>query len=276
MDITAGAPFPQRPADTSDAAPRRVPWTPRDVGIASLVFIAVFLFLPIPFVVPFAFSDTDSRPALIAALAGGIAVYAGIAYIVYRFVVAKYHGGLRELGVHTPSWSTFGWAAVAFVGALAVGAAYSGIINFFDIGALQQDCADQVPDSIRNDAVVLAITSAIAVLLAPPIEEAFFRGFAFGGLLRPWGLVPAVFVSGLMFGSAHLLGNPLLYKSLIQFALIGMVFALVYWKSGNLLSTITAHFTFNLLGVVAIAATSCEDTGAAVGAIALFRHWGFV
>jgi membrane protease YdiL (CAAX protease family) len=271
MDITADAPFPERPAASDDVAPYRVPWTPRDVFLATLVFIAVFIFLPIPFVVPFAFSDTDSRPALIAALIAGIAVYLGIAYIVYRVVVTKYRGGLRELGIHPPSWSTFGWAAVAFVGALAIGAAYSGIVNYFDIGALQQECADQVPESIRGDALVLAITSAIAVLLAPPIEEAFFRGFAFGGLLRPWGLVPAVFVSGMMFGSAHLLGNPMLYKSLIQFALIGMVFALVYWKSGNLVSTITAHFTFNLLGVVAIAASTCDDTGA----IALFRHWGF-
>lgn len=84
------------------------------------------------------------------------------------------------------------------------------------------------------------------------------------------GVAPAVIVSGLMFGSAHLLGNPMLYKSLVQFALIGMVFALVYWRSGNLLSTIGAHFTFNLMGVALIAATTCDETGA----IAALRHWG--
>jgi membrane protease YdiL (CAAX protease family) len=269
MDIPAPAPFPAQPPHTS-GAPRHVPWTPRDVGVSTLIFIAVFIFVPIPFVIPFAFSDTESRPALIAALMGGIAVYAGIALIIRSTVAGKYHAGLRALGIRAPGWDTFGWAAVAFIGALAVGAAYAAILSYFDISALQQDCADQVPDSIRNDAVILAITSATAVLLAPPIEEAFFRGFAFAGLLRPWGLAPAVFVSGLMFGSAHLLGNPLLYKSLIQFALIGMVFALVYWKSNNLLSTITAHFVFNLMGVVVIAATTCDDTCA----IALFRHWG--
>lgn len=269
--MSAGGPVPDHQAAPGEASgPRRVPWTPRDVGIATLVFIAVFLFLPIPFVVPFAFSDTESRPALIGALLGGIAVYAGIALIIRWIVVGKYHAGLRALGIHRPGWDTVGWAAVAFIGALVVGAVYSGIVSYFDATALQQKCADQVPESIRNDAVLLALTSATAVLLAPPIEEAFFRGFAFGGLLRPWGLAPAVIVSGLMFGSAHLLGNPMLYKSLVQFALIGMVFALVYWRSGNLLSTIGAHFTFNLMGVALIAATTCDETGA----IAALRHWG--
>lgn len=258
--------------DTTSGAPYRVPWTPRDVGIGILLFIAAFVIIPIPFVVPFAFGDTESRPALITATVAGVAVYTALIAIIYRMTVAKYGGNLlTHLGIRRPQWSTLGWAAIAFIGALAVGAAYSGIIGLFDLGALRQGCDDQIPQSIRGDAVVLAITSVVVVLVAPPVEEAFLRGFVFPGLLRPWGVVAAVVISGSVFGAAHLLGNPLLYKSLIPFALIGMIFALAYWKSGNLLSSILAHFVFNLMGVIAIAATTCDTTAAAT----VFRPWGF-
>ena len=271
MDITADSTHPEPTDSPQRGAPYRVPWGPRDVGIATLVFIGAFLLIPIPIVLPFAFGDTEARPAVLAGLVAGIVVYAAIAYIIYRTTIQKYRATLADLGIKRPAWTTLGWAALAFTGALIAGLAYNGIVQWFEIGILQQECADQIPGYLRNDALLLAITSAVAVILAPPIEESFFRGFAFSGLLRSWGLVPAVAVSGLMFGSAHLLGNPLLYKSLIQFALIGMIFALVYWKSGNLLSTVMAHFAFNLLGVIAIAATTCDNTGT----IAFIRHWGF-
>jgi membrane protease YdiL (CAAX protease family) len=41
---------------------------------------------------------------------------------------------------------------------------------------------------------------------------------------------------------------------------IGCVFAATYWKSQNLLSTILAHFAFNLTSMIVIASTVCEPT----------------
>jgi membrane protease YdiL (CAAX protease family) len=114
-----------------------------------------------------------------------------------------------------------------------------------------------VPESIRASALLLAMSSFLAVIFAPACEELYFRGFVFPGLARAWGPAAGIVASGLLFGSAHLLGNPTLYKSMIQFTAIGMVFAFAYWKSGNILSTMLAHFTFNLIGIVTIASTTC-------------------
>ena len=105
---------------------------------------------------------------------------------------------------------------------------------------------------------MLALTAAVAVAIAPPCEELFFRGFVFPGIARSWGVPAGIAASGLLFGASHLLGDPYLYKSLVALSLVGCVFAFVYYKSGNLLSTMFAHFTFNLIAVIALAASTCS------------------
>ncbi len=258
MELTAAA--GGLPPESPEVAGGRIDWTPKDVFFGVLAFLASFLLLPIPFLIPFAvFWETDSRPFLIAAMVVSAGIYMAIAYVSARFTFIKYGGGIERLGLRPPTLPTLGWGALAFLGAMTVSLLYGGFIEAFDVDFLRQKCADQVPNEIRNDALILALSAVLAICFAPVCEEIFFRGFVFPGIARRFGVVAGIVVSGLLFGSAHLVGNPMLYKSMIQFMLIGCVFAFFYWKSGNLLSTIMAHMTFNILGVIAIAATTCKD-----------------
>jgi sodium transport system permease protein len=84
--------------------------------------------------------------------------------------------------------------------------------------------------------LVIAVTPAIC-------EEALFRGFILTGLRR-LGAVPAIGISALLFGIAH----ASIYRLLPTFFL-GIVFGLIVWRTGSLLSSIVAHAINN--GVLA-------------------------
>jgi len=258
MDIAAGSPFPPATPHTPEVSGRAIPWTPHDVLIGVLLFIGVFVILPLPVAVPLALLfDPESRPVLAVSIIASAPIYLAIAWIAVHQTFGKYGGGWARLGVSPPTLAIVGWAVVALVAAFTVSMIYAAVVNVFGIDALNQKCADQVPESIRGSALLLGLSAALAVIFAPVCEELFFRGFVFPGLARAWGPVAGIAASGILFGSAHLLGNPTLYKSMIQFSAIGMVFSFVYWRSGSIFSSMLAHFTFNLIGIITIASTTC-------------------
>ena len=120
---------------------------------------------------------------------------------------------------------------------------------------------------VRDHRELLALASIVVVAFAPPCEELFFRGFLFPGLARRWGIAAGIVASGLLFSSAHLLP-----KSFIPIAGVGMVFAFTYWRSGNILSTMLAHLSFNSLSIAFIAGGSCDTSSVGMIHPALV-HW---
>jgi sodium transport system permease protein len=91
--------------------------------------------------------------------------------------------------------------------------------------------------------LVVAVTPAIC-------EEALFRGFILNGLRR-LGAVPAIGISALLFGIAH----ASIYRLLPTFFL-GVVFGLIVWRTGSVLSSMVAHAVNN--GVLATMTESPE------------------
>jgi membrane protease YdiL (CAAX protease family) len=106
--------------------------------------------------------------------------------------------------------------------------------------------------------IVIAIAT---VLLAPAMEELFFRGLLLKGLMRTFtklgavggarvaGVILAVIVDGLLFGLAH--GE---WVQLAGLAVFGMILATVSYRTGRLGMNMVAHASFNLVAIIAIAA----------------------
>lgn len=238
---------------------RGVRWSAKDAGFGLLWFLAVFLLPQVPPALFIGDIDNISRNEWIGLLAANAVSFLGIAGVASWFMLNNGEGPpLRRLGFRPPRWSTLGWGAVAVVGAISVLAVYGGIISAFDIDFLQQECDDQIPLEVQRDALLLGLISFQVAVFAPIAEELFFRGFVFRGFARSWGVPAGILVSGLLFGSAHLLGNPALYPSVLPFATIGALLAFSFARSGNLLAPMGAHFVYNLIGVISIAATECN------------------
>jgi membrane protease YdiL (CAAX protease family) len=106
--------------------------------------------------------------------------------------------------------------------------------------------------------VIIAIAT---VLLAPAMEELFFRGLLLKALVRLFtklgavggariaGVILAVIVDGLLFGLAH--GE---WIQLAGLATFGAILAAVSYRTGRLGMNMVAHASFNLVAIIAIAA----------------------
>ena len=130
-----------------------------------------------------------------------------------------------------------GWGAVAFSASIAAGAIFT------TVAAQLSDRLVPPPLPEALDLKELPVlTFAAVVLVGPTVEELFFRGFVFSGLLGSWGLWPAAAMSGALFAAVHLdvaVAGPAF--------LSGVVFAVVYRRSGSLWPAILAHTSQNAI-----------------------------
>lgn len=94
-----------------------------------------------------------------------------------------------------------------------------------------------------------ALIGLFAVVLAPVAEEALFRGILFPTLRDAGWPKTAAWGVSLGFGLIH--ANAAAFLPLSAF---GGFLAWLYLRTGNLLAPITAHFVFNLVPFVLVAA----------------------
>lgn len=80
----------------------------------------------------------------------------------------------------------------------------------------------------------------VAVVIAPLVEEIFFRGFLFQGFRQRYGWVAALLLSSFVFAVAHL--DPV---SFIPTFVLGVVMAYVYHRSNSIWPGIILHFLNN-------------------------------
>lgn len=93
----------------------------------------------------------------------------------------------------------------------------------------------------------LAVIGVSVVVVAPVVEELFFRGLLLGAMQRRWGAVTAVVASSVVFGATHF--QPLLLPAL---ATAGAVFAVSAVRTGRLGTAIAVHMAFNATTFVAV------------------------
>lgn len=89
-----------------------------------------------------------------------------------------------------------------------------------------------------------SIIGIIAVIiLAPIFEEILFRGIILSEIRENLKVVPAVIIQGVTFGVYHMNMFQGIYA-----AILGLILGYVCVKTMTILSSITAHITFNICG----------------------------
>src|SRR6266571_1279077 len=236
--------------------PRRMPWGLGDMAKA----IGLVILLTILFALPAAFlatllagrsSDLEDSPAALTVLLGiSFFLEAFMLSCALYFSVRKYRLSLSALGLRLPRRGSWWLPLVLLGGGMAIMYVYFGVLAAFGV-----DPQSDLPDQVFHNVAPLTVLIVLSVLIAPIVEEIFFRGFIFGGLRGRWGTALAALGSGLLFGAAHL-GNPGTFYIVPPIALVGVLFSLGYAYSGSILATIAAHFLFNLISVAVGIASS--------------------
>lgn len=155
--------------------------------------------------------------------------------------------------------------------------AFNNIISLTPLKAWSASY-QEIEATIYSDSLIWQIVSV--GILAPILEEIVFRGILFHNLRAAVGSWPAMIASGIIFGLMH--------YNLVQFVyafLLGIFFAYLLEKTGELWTCILAHIAANLfslfstdLGIIRwmfSEVTICLLTGifALIAAVVILIKW---
>lgn len=97
------------------------------------------------------------------------------------------------------------------------------------------------------------------------VEEMLFRGVIMSAMEKRWNRYVAIFVPSVLFGLLHIIGNDLDLLSIIQLiiagSVVGILFSLVTYESGNVWNSAMIHGAWNAImigGILQIGETAEE------------------
>lgn len=167
----------------------------------------------------------------------------GIAAVLVLLVLRKSMQLDRlRFGSDRQEWKPLQYGAAALAGASA-GHVWSTLISLFGIPRLFPGYEETVGRVFAGQPLPLLLFCTVAA--APVAEELVFRYMTYRRAKLYLGTVPAVLLTGLLFGIYHANVVQLIYVFGFNFLLI-----FLYEKSGNILAPILAHSAANLWAVV--------------------------
>lgn len=166
--------------------------------------------------------------------------FVGFILVAYGYV--RYRG-VTLFEFDTPSLEDIGYIVGGFVALFA-----SSMVLGLIIQALGADSATNSVVEVGNrDPVFFLYMIPVALFLVGPGEELVFRGVVQGLIREAYGVVPAVLITSLLFGLAHVLAlsgsGKVTYIAVA--AVLGIVLGVVYELSGNLLVPTVIHGFWN-------------------------------
>lgn len=210
--------------------------------------------------VPWTLADTWLGLGILVVVLVGLAAAAVI--VGTRFLSSSVALVLSELILIVPiivifAWKGYDWKYLGFIrfkwSTLALGCgvmiiAYSIVIVHNLILA-----AMHIPT--QGDTIVELISKLgspvtfffVGGILAPLVEETFFRGFLFAGFRQRYGWIKAMLLSSALFSLSHL--EP---AALIPTFILGCVLAYVYHRSNSVWPGMILHFLVNGFAILSI------------------------
>ena len=133
--------------------------------------------------------------------------------------------------------------------AASITVSISGLVKWITENTGSPETQHAIQQITQETAAPLTILPIIvsAVIVAPIVEEIFFRGFVFNILKKHAGILPAALACGLFFGAVHI--------SLVQCIILtvfGIVQCFLYEHTRSILYPILLHMLFNGISMTAL------------------------
>jgi membrane protease YdiL (CAAX protease family) len=232
----------------------------RTAGRVVAALVGLNLVVQVALVAVVLANDLDRLAAVRISLVTGVVFYAAAAMATRRWAVRL------DLRPRTGRRQALAGVAEGIV----VGAGAAVLLNALLRLASGRPQLDPASATLAAGGTAwLLLGVLVVVVVAPVVEELVFRGFLLEAF-RGRGRRSAVLVSGVAFSLAHL--------QLAQFRyylVMGVAFALVYWRRG-LIGSVSAHAGFNgALVLVAVAALHAppRDVSAAGFTVSVPAAW---
>ena len=182
---------------------------------------------------------TPMSPGDIGANIIEAAFYLGGLAVLVPMLQLLSHRTLSQLGVRPLDKFSWGVVAVSLVVLLLMQVIYQAILGAFHQQNHIQTGFEHFQVKSPLGAIMVLVCGA---LIAPIAEEMFFRGLLFNALATRMPMLAAALISGVLFGLGH--GDLVLFPAL---ALFGMLQAIFYRISGNLIVPMIVHAANNAI-----------------------------
>jgi hypothetical protein len=171
---------------------------------------------------------------------------------VWWLTVRKYGVGWQTLGLRGFQGGTLALGCGLMILSYLFNVLYASLLALFDL-RMQVDLVALFAELDSPWWLLLAGT-----VVAPVVEEVFFRGFVFAGLIQRYTWRKAALLSSGLFALIHL--QP---TALIPTFILGYIFAYLYHRSRSIWPAILMHVSTNTLALGA--AYLLAETGLANG-----------
>ena len=151
----------------------------------------------------------------------------------------------KELGFRSFDWGTIGLGCGALVIAYTVIIIHNLILAM--LGVITQGDTFLQAFAESESPVPLLFSG---IVLAPIMEEIFFRGFLFRGFRQRYGVTTALLLSSFLFALSHLH-----LSAMLPTFLFGCVMAFMAHRSNSVFPGMIMHFLINSLGMCIVFAS---------------------
>jgi membrane protease YdiL (CAAX protease family) len=164
---------------------------------------------------------------------------------VWYLTIHKYGVGWADLGLRGFRLWAVGLGCGLMGLSLLFNLVYAAFLSLFNL-QIQPDIAVM----FESTRFPLALLFGGAVV-APFVEEIFFRGFVFAGLRQRLGWKQAALASAGLFALAHFIPT-----SLLPILILGLIFAFLYQLAGSIWPAVLMHMLTNTIALSAAYAVS--------------------
>ena len=223
-----------------------VPWTGRDVGRGILILFLVIGLLLIGLSLTVRRGGRPVGFELVFSTVSSTVLVEGVLLVLALWLASRRGAGLRQLGFRPFPARVLLQAGLVILAGFSINVVYAVAIRTLGFERFLPPSARDLLPLFGQGGWGLAVGLILAGVIAPLAEETFFRGFVFGGLLRPLGLPGAMVISSLVFAVVHL--HP---ATVLPIFLLGCLLAWLYHQSSSLWPSIFVHGTYNSVALLA-------------------------
>jgi membrane protease YdiL (CAAX protease family) len=268
---------PQSPPPSSDPVPSfvdlqipepvlpedlRVPWSWPHLAVFVVFGVASQLAIGIVAIVYFSANRHLSQKQLKQLFESDPRLIVGTNILWFALIILFLYitlSVLRDL----PFWKTLGWRKLNSDPLAGKGSPWAyffsgcGLAIFVAIASSRVKNVDHVPIQelfkSRNGAMLLM---AMAVFVAPFVEETVFRGYLYPLFAKSLGVLPGILITGALFGLMHGAQLGWTWGLVGLLTLVGVIFTFARARTGTVVASFLLHLGYNsMIAVTSIIAT---------------------
>ncbi|MBN1353149.1 MAG: CPBP family intramembrane metalloprotease [Candidatus Omnitrophica bacterium] len=174
---------------------------------------------------------------------------------ILLFLRSGYKKNITSLGIDGKNTAKNVWYGIcAYIGVMPLIFAI-GILVYIVLQAMNLKPPPQPIVGLflaeKNTALIL-VSSVIAAVVGPVIEEIFFRGVLYNAVKSKLGVFWAIFSTSMLFSFLHTHAATYFIVGFLPITILGIVLAYLYEKTASLVPSITLHVMNNLGSVLMV------------------------